>query len=420
MSNKFTTFSPRQKLILSWWTPESKYHEYDGIIADGSIRSGKSVSMSMSFIFWAMECFESRNFALCGVTIGALRRNVVDELLETIKRHGYKVVERKGAGLIMITKNKKTNKFYLFSGYDERSQDAIQGITLAGVLFDEVALMPESFVNQATGRCSVDGSKLWFNCNPAGSRVHWFKANWINQCHEKKILYLHFTMDDNLSLSERTKERYRSMYTGVFYRRYIEGRWVAAEGAIYGMWDMDLNSYTTETAPLDYEHEYRRLVSIDYGTANPMVFLDAYDDGTVFWIKQEYYYDSRKTQVTKTDEEYADDFEKFVGYDHTVQVILDPSALSFRMVLRNRGYRVKDADNAVLDGIRITSTLIKQRRIKVIRENCPNFLREVNSYIWDEKGVLLGEERPLKENDHAMDAMRYLCKTIVNRRRLAL
>ena len=310
----------------------------------------------------------------------------------------------------------------MFSAYNERSQDAIQGVTLAGVYFDEVALMPQSFVNQATGRCSVEGSKYWFNCNPAGSRVHWFKTGWINECEAKKILYLHFTMDDNFSLSEAVKQRYMSMYTGVFYRRYIEGRWVAAEGAIYDMWDRQKNLYDPDEPEWDYCDRYPRYIAIDYGTANPMVFLDVIDDGHTYWIKNEYYYDSRKmeNQMSKTDAQYGEDFEAFVGGDHSVTVIIDPSALSFRQELRNRGYRVKDAKNDVIDGIRVTSTLIKKRMLRAMRGMCPNLEREVESYVWDEKALERGEEAPVKMNDHAMDAMRYLCYTLTNRRRLAV
>ncbi len=183
---------------------------------------------------------------------------------------------------------------------------------------------------------------------------------------------------------------------------------------------------TRFAAIADWPHEAilgycRRYIAMDYGTANPMVFLDVLDDGTTFWVQNEYYYDARKAenQASKTDHEYGKDFDAFVGEDHSLQVVIDPSALSFKAELRNRGYRVKEADNEVLDGIRITATLIGQRRIRVRRGKCPNFEREVESYVWDEKLLQRGEEGPVKENDHAMDAIRYLCKTLVNRRRLA-
>lgn len=305
---------------------------------------------------------------------------------------------------IVTAPNGVKNYFYLFSGRDERSQDPIAGITLAGAFFDEAALMPQSFVQQVMLRCSVDGSKHWFNCNPAGSDQHWFKQTIINQYKNMNYLYLHFTMDDNFSLSESVKDRYRRQYVGVYYRRYIEGRWVAAEGVIYDMWDNTLNSYDEGYISGAQLQQLPRYIGIDYGTTNPMVYLDCYDTGEELLIENEYYFDSRKTldHLQKTDKDYADDFEKFVGYDHGVTVIIDPSAASFIAELRGRGYRIKKADNEVLDGIRVTSTMIKARRIKVKKDATPNLIREMGLYIWDDKATQRGEEKPLKTNDHCL------------------
>lgn len=418
---RFCTFSNKQLQMLRWWRPKSPYHDYDGIIADGAIRSGKTLSMSLSFVMWAMDSFDAQQFGLCGKSIGSLRRNVINGLVKILPILGYRVQDKRSENCLIIAWQGKLNHFYMFGGKDESSQDIIQGITLAGILLDEVVLMPESFVNQATSRCSVEGAKFWFNCNPS-SRMHFFKLNWINQYKRKKLLYLHFTMDDNLSLSETIKERYENMYTGVFYRRYIEGRWVAAEGAIYDMWSADENIYTETDETEERFKTARRYVAIDYGTANPMVFLDAMDDGVSFWIRKEYYYDSRKdmTRVSKTNSEYADDFERFVDYDHGITVIIDPSALSFKAELRVRGYSVKDARNDVLDGIRLTAAFIKKRRLKICRGKCPNFEREIESYVWSNKALEHGEEAPVKENDHAMDAMRYLIKTVASKWRISM
>lgn len=264
---KFRPFSKKQKKILTWWLPNSPVHDQDGIIADGAIRSGKTVSMCLSFAMWAMETFNGQNFGMCGKTIGSFRRNVLFWLKLMLKSRGYHVEDHRADNLVVIRRGGKENYFYIFGGKDERSQDLIQGITLAGVFFDEVALMPESFVNQATGRCSVDGSKYWFNCNPDGP-YHWFKTNWIDRADEKKLVYLHFTMDDNLSLSERIKARYRAMYTGVFYNRYIEGLWAVVEGIIYDMFDKEKH-VTSE----HYSAIGSKYVSVDYGTQNATVYL---------------------------------------------------------------------------------------------------------------------------------------------------
>lgn len=418
MISKFVPFSKRQKTIMSWWTEGSPYKDYNGIIADGSIRAGKSVAMSLSFVFWAMATFNRMNFAFCGVTVGALRRNVVDDMIVTIEHHGYNVQDKKGMGCLIITdpKGEHTNKFYMFSCYDARSQDAIQGITLAGVMFDEVALMPESAVNQATGRCSIDGAKFWFNCNP-GERLHWFKVEWINKYVEKELLYVHFTMDDNLSLTDKVKRRYMSMYTGVFYRRYIEGLWVAAEGVIYDCWDETKNGFDANVVKPWEFREAQHYVAIDYGTVNPTVFLDAWDDGVNFWITKEYYHDSKTSRMQKTAAQYAEELERFLEGDHDVQIIVDPSAEAFILELKNRGYWVKDADNSVLEGIRMTSILIAKGAIKV-DTSCKMFRKEIETYVWDSKAAERGEEKPVKANDHAMDALRYLVKTKTKRYRL--
>ena len=417
---RFQPFSRKQKIVLTWWLPNSPLHNLNGIICDGSVRSGKSMSMSLSFVMWAMESYDGYNFAMCGKTIQALRRNVINDLKRMLDGRGYTVEDSRSENMLTISKDGSENYFFLFGGNDERSQDKVQGMTLAGVFFDEAAIMPESFVNQATARCSVEGSKYWFNCNPAGSRIHWFKVNWINKYKEKEILYLHFTMDDNLSLSEKKKAQYQKMYVGVFYRRYVEGRWVAAEGAIYDMWDDDENIYD-ELSEAEQDAVQRRYVAVDYGTTNPMVFLDILDDGLHFYVENEYYYDSRAgmDKLQKTDKEYADDFEKFVDYDRSVTVIIDPSASSFRAELLQRGYHVLEADNDVLDGIRVTATLMQKRFIKIRRGRCPYFEYEVSGYVWDEKARLRGEEKPLKEKDHAMDAIRYLCNTVSTKARLA-
>ncbi len=258
---KFQPFSLKQKKVLTWWLPNSPVHDADGIIADGAIRSGKTISMSLSFVIWAMTTFDRQNFGMCGKTIGSFRRNVLFWLKLMLRSRGYKVQDKRADNLVIVSRGDTVNYFYVFGGKDERSQDLIQGITLAGVFFDEVALMPESFVNQATGRCSVDGSKFWFNCNPDGP-YHWFKVNWIDKVIEKNLLYLHFTMDDNLSLSEKIKERYRAMYVGVFFKRFIEGLWVAAEGLIYILFAERPEDFIVDEVPEPIQYA---VIGVDFG-----------------------------------------------------------------------------------------------------------------------------------------------------------
>lgn len=408
---KFQPFSRKQLKVLTWWMNKSPVSDMDGIIADGAIRSGKTLSMSLSYVIWAMTNFNQQNFGMCGKTIGSFRRNVLFWLKLMLKSRGYKVVDHRADNLIEISKGNTTNFFYIFGGKDERSQDLIQGITLAGCFFDEVALMPESFVNQATGRCSVDGSKFWFNCNPDGP-YHWFKVNWIDKQVEKKILYLHFTMDDNLSLSEKIKARYRAMYSGVFYQRYIKGLWVVAEGVIYDMFDKTKHILETITDLITDTY----YVSCDYGTQNATVFLLWCKNREGKWIcVKEYYYSGRDEVNQKTNTQYADDLKKFLGNIKPKAIIIDPSAASFIAELKKRGYKIKKAKNDVIDGIRFVASLLNKDEIAFSKE-CKNTILEFNSYIWDVKASEKGEDKPIKQHDHAMDAVRYFCYTIIFKR----
>jgi PBSX family phage terminase large subunit len=272
--------------------------------------------------------------------------------------------------------------------------------------------MPQSFVNQATGRCSVDGSKIWFNCNPE-SPMHWFKTEWIDKKKEKNLLYLHFTMDDNLSLSEPIKNRYKAMYAGVFYLRYIKGLWSVAEGLIYSMFD-DANLYDDDTRPVGMLATSTRVISCDYGTTNPCVFLDIRDDGSDIWVENVWGWDSRSEEArrlavpNKTDAEYADAMREFMTDDPELQcqIIVDPSAKPFITELRNRGFYVKEGDNNVLDGIRAVSTLMGAKKLHIHRR-CTGLIKELRGYVWDEKAAQRGEEKPVKIADHYCDGLRY-------------
>ena len=398
---KWGPLSDRQQKVLCWWVNGSPFRNYNGVIADGAIRSGKTVSMAFSFVIWAMSSYDRQNFALCGKTIASLRRNVLGTLKKQLKARGYTVTEKRTDNLIVVSKGDAANLFYLFGGKDESSQDLIQGITLAGVFFDEVALMPESFVNQATARCSVDGSKFWFNCNPAGP-FHWFYRNWILKCKEQRILYLHFTMDDNLTLSPDIKERYKNRYFGVFYDRYIRGLWVLAEGLVYPMFGKGCISPTAE-------REYDRyVVSMDYGIQNPTAMLLMGRCEGVWYVVQEYYHSGRETNEQKTDQQYYDELVKLCANKPIWRVIVDPSAASFiALVEQKKEFKIWDAKNAVLPGIQHTATALNEGLLKV-NDCCKRTIQEFGLYSWDDKA---GEDKPIKQNDHAMDALRYFVET---------
>lgn len=401
---RYQRLSPRQNLAMTWWNRPGFEH-YDGIICDGSIRSGKTVAMTVGFIMWAMTRFDDQNFAICGKTIESLRRNVTSNLSKWLVGV-FSFKEHRTENKIVVSAAGRSNSFYLFGGKDESSAALIQGITLAGILLDEVALMPESFVNQATGRCSVAGSKLWFNCNPEGPS-HWFYKKWLenDQPQKHNVLHLHFTMDDNYSLTQEIKDRYERQYSGVFYDRYIRGLWVVAEGLVYTMFNKDF--HVVPEVPRPYDKYY---LSCDYGTVNPTsVGLWGRSNGKWYRMR-EYYYDSRKEgNHQRTDEEHYAELEKLAGDLPITGVIVDPSAASFIEVIRRHGrFFVEKASNSVLDGIRDVATRLQCGDV-FFNACCADCVREFGLYRWDEKATA---DRPIKENDHSMDDMRYFIHKI--------
>lgn len=405
---RFQPFSRKQKQILTWWLPESGVSDADGIIADGAIRSGKTVCMSLAFVQWSMHSFNGQNFGMCGKTVGSFRRNVLSVLKQMLPARGYTIRDRRTDNLVVISRGSIENYYYIFGGKDEGSQDLVQGITLAGILLDEIALMPESFVNQATGRCSVDGSKFWCNCNPAGPE-HWFKKQWIDEQKKRNLLYLHFTMEDNLSLSEQIRARYRAMYTGIFYRRYILGQWCLAEGLVY---EFDPEKHVTDDLP-EWGEWY---ISCDYGTLNPFsAGLWCVRDGVAV-REAEFYHSGRERQHQLTDEEYYRKIEELAGDRDIRHVVVDPSAASFITCIRSHGrFSVRKAKNDVMYGIRLTAMMLQAGVIK-IGADCKDAIREFGLYHWDDKGEV---DKPVKENDHAMDDIRYFCATVMRRNRQA-
>ena len=407
---KIKRFSPKQKQVMGWWGPKSENRHYDAIICDGAVRSGKTLCMGLSFVCWATACFSGQQFAFCGKSVVSLRRNLVQELTPLLRELGFQCREKRSENLLVIRRGSRENRFYLMGGKDEGSAAFIQGVTLAGVLLDEVALMPRSFVEQAVARCSVAGSRLWFNCNPEGLH-HWFYQEWILKAWEKHALYLHFTMEDNPSLSPRIRQRYRASYSGAFYRRFILGEWTAAKGLVYDFFDPRRDA---RPAPEGELEEY--VISVDYGTANPCSFgLWGRREGVWYRVK-EYYYASRRTGVQLTDQEYAAELARLAGSHRLRCVVADPSAASFITALRQVGYCVIKANNDVLSGIRVTADLLKRGRI-VICESCGDCLREMALYRWSEENT--GRDAPHKDNDHAMDDMRYFAATVAAGEELA-
>ncbi|MGI6283263.1 PBSX family phage terminase large subunit [Caproicibacterium lactatifermentans] len=392
-------FSKQQLRAMSWWCPGSGDEQKDAVICDGAVRSGKTLCMGLGFVCWAMACFSDKSFALCGKTVRSLKRNLVTTLLPALSAAGFEYTVKGSENLLMVSAGQLKNRFYLFGGRDSSSAALIQGITLAGVLFDEAALLPREFVQQALARCSVEGSRFWFNCNPEGPQ-HWFYTEWIQKAAEKNALYLHFTMEDNPSLSPRMRARYRNLYTGTFYERYILGRWAAAEGLIYPFMTDKMAADNPKTCT-----EY--VVSCDYGTKNPSSFGLWGKNGGCWYRLSEYYYDGRQ-HSPRTDEEHYCALEKICRGYRIRCVVVDPSAASFMETIRRHGrFPVLPAKNEVLQGIRRTGLALKEGRIRICH-GCRDTWREFSLYRWQD-----GKEEPLKENDHAMDDIRYFVSTVL-------
>ncbi len=399
--------SEKQKTVLKF-AHNKKYRGYNALICDGAVRSGKTAVMTLSFIHWAMRFFNKSYFAFCGKTIGSVERNIINFISQMTDITAFFSVNYNSTKHILTIKNNdKENYFYVFSGKDKGSAALIQGLTLCGVFFDEVALQPRSFVEQGIARTlSIPEAKLFFNCNPE-SPEHWFYKEWILNSKDKNALHIHFTMEDNPSLSKAEISRAKSLYSGVFKDRFVFGKWVASQGIVYPMFNKENIISNT-----NIQGEY--YISIDYGTVNPFSMgLWVFNGETAVRLK-EFYYNSRKTGRQLTDEEYYNELLRFSAGYKIKSIIIDPSAASFiQTVRRHRLFHVRPANNNVVFGIRVVSDLIKSKKI-LINENCKDIIREFSLYSWDENAEY---DKVIKENDHALDELRYFCMTVMNKRK---
>lgn len=399
-----TKLSPKQKLVMKW-AHLPQYRDKKAIICDGSVRSGKTVSMIIGFVHWAMRFFDGKNFGICGKTVSSTERNIITPLLSMVDiTDYYDVTYRRGDSLLTIRDGEKVNRFYVFGGKDESSYTLIQGITLSGVLFDEVALMPQSFVDQAIARTlSEQDARHWFNCNPESSE-HWFYKEWICNTRQKKAIHLHFTMQDNPILSPAQIADAEASFSGVFYDRYILGLWCVAEGLIYPQFDKEKHIRRLE------HPQGKWYISVDYGTLNAFsAGLWCYDGHTAYRAA-EWYYSGRDTKQQLTNTQYAAAIKKLAGNRKIESVIVDPSAASFIAELVHNGFHVRKGNNDVLEGIRRVSTDLQNGKL-LFSPSCKDCIREFSLYRWDEKQQ---KDTPLKTNDHAMDDVRYFVNTILH------
>ena len=387
-----------------------RFSDYSYLICDGAVRSGKTSLMMVGFVDDAMTRFNGRRFGICGKTVDSATKNIVQPYMAMqYAQKSYRIKWSRTDKTMTVSKGGITNVFEVFGGKDESSYALIQGRTLAGCLIDEVVLQPRSFVDQAMIRCSVTGAKVWFSCNPAAPS-HWFYTDWIKKADKGEInaKHIHFVLRDNPGLSEETIQRYEKSFSGVFYQRYVLGEWVAAEGLVYPFFSAGQDTYLFHGDASHVDGQF--YVSIDYGTHNPCSMgLWVIHNGKALRIKESYF-DSRAERVQRTDEEHYAELERLTKGYYIQAVVVDPSAASFIETIRRHGRDlVIPADNDVLNGIRCVASLM-QAGLVTIHESCTASRREFGLYSWDDKAK---EDRVVKENDHAMDDIRYFCYTIL-------
>lgn len=378
----------------------------------GSVRSGKTWGLHWKTLYLCDYPVAGRKL-ITGVSKQSIYTNVLTDLFDLIGPNNYRY-NRQSGDLKLFN-----SEWMVMGARDEGSEKYLRGSTVGAAVCDEVVLMPQAFWQMLLSRMSPPGARLYGSSN-ADSSFHWLKTDYLDndELRQNETLWWDtFTMDDNPNLDPEYVETQKKLYTGIFYKRFIEAVWCVASGAIYGEVWSDATVFDDTSRPVGLYGaggHSDHIIGIDYGTTNPCVFLDAIDDSNVLWIDREYYWDSAHQYRSKTDSEYADDLQKFIAESRVAtrpRVIVDPSAASFKLELEKRGIFVSDADNTVLDGIRRTASALKLGKIRVHRE-CVNTQREMQSYAWNDKKARVGEEEPIKANDHACDALRYIVNDV--------
>jgi PBSX family phage terminase large subunit len=386
-------------------------------ILEGAVRSGKTWSLHPKAIYCCDYPIGGRKI-ITGVSKQSIYNNVLSDLFNILGQRNC--AYSRDTGLLRIG----GSEWLVVGAKDEGSEKYIRGMTVGVALCDEISLMPQSFFQMLLSRMSPVGARLYGTTNP-DSPYHWLKANYLDntELRANGILWSqHFTMADNPNLTAEFIDSQKQLYTGFFYKRFINGEWVVAEGSIYkDSWSDEL-LYDLNDEPVGLRQQgghTQRIIAVDYGTTNPMVFLDIYDDQQLFWVVREYYWDSAVRMRQKTDAEYVDDLIEFMGPHNGAKVIVDPAAASFKAEMVKRGIWHADADNEVNEGIRIASMILNQRLVRFCRQTTKKTIQEMQTYAWDSKAAQRGEEKPLKVHDHGPDAFRYFAKSEVPYWRLA-
>lgn len=417
----FKPFSPKQLQLMYWWAEGSPYRDRDMVIADGAIRSGKTVAMICGFFLWSLSSFpEGETFILAGKTVGALKRNVIKLALEILTAWGlpYHYVSSGDEARIEVG----ANTYYLYDAHNERSQDRLQGLTAAGALADEVALFPQNFIEQMIGRCSVVGAKLWLNCNPE-SPAHYVKTELIDKAAEKGIYHLHFLMDDNLALSPKTRSMYTRMYAGVFYRRFILGEWAMTDGLVYQLFADDPRQFTVRELP----QIHHAVVGVDFGgTKSAHSFtLTGFTPGYQQVVAlDEFYHDNTKDGVMSPAQVEAAfvDFVRRAKQRYRVYEVYCDSAeqtmiqgLRIAAVREHLGVEVKNAiKGPINDRIAFFSSMMAQGRFKIC-DCCKATIKALREAVYDPKEKV----RDVRLDDgtsniDSLDSLEYSVEAVMN------
>lgn len=379
-------------------------------LLEGSVSSGKTWISLVLWAFWVKGMPEDKLYMMCAKSLITLKRNCLYLLQELVGEANFRFSVPAKEGYLF------GRRILLEGANDSRAEEKIRGLTIQGAYCDELTLFPEDFFTMLLSRLRLPGAKLIATTNP-DAPGHWLKKNYIDRAAELDFMDMQFILDDNTTLPQDYVSNIKKEYFGVFYDRFILGKWILAEGIIYPMYEQAI-----EVPPLDEPEDYR--LSIDYGTMNAFAAILWEKHGAVWYATREYYYSGRDVGVTKTDQQYADDLRKFIGsimeervrnikagkaeYLQKMKTIIDPSAASMIALLRKEEwYTVIPADNDVIDGIRDTGTAMQLGLIK-ISPSCENLIDELKGYIWDPDSA---EDRPLKVDDHGVDSMRYFCYT---------
>lgn len=390
----FKPFSEQQRRLIHWWRPVAVTSVNNYVIADGSIRSGKTIAMIIGFLTWSQEMFKGESFILAGKTMGALKKNVIRPMIQMLEAWGwsYDYIRSGTDARIEIG----ANTYYLYGANTEASQDALQGLTAAGAYADEAALFPKSFIDQMIARCSVDGWKVWMNCNPAGPH-HFICEEYLcdEELKRKKVYHLHFTMDDNLSISPKRKEEYKNAWPhgSVFYKRFILGLWVAADGLIYQQFADNVNEYLIDREYLDNHKIIYATIGVDFGgTKSAHSFtLTGFTEGYKQVIVLDEYYCKKRINPEQLDSDFIDfvrraltKYKVYEAYcDSAEQTLI--AGLEVACVRAHIAVEIKNAIKGPINNrIAFYNSLIAQKRWKIMK-HCTHIVEAFEQAVYDDK-----------------------------------